>query len=638
MHNTFALSVFLLRSRKEQLANILYMASIKPISATYSSTLDPMVHAIGRYLRSTPDPLNKKRTWKAVYDFCHNNTPQFRDRFVGKIEEPIGQVDDELGSNISVLFEDFVEYLISLPGECIFLLKDTHAVMRAYQQRTGKGYGILANRRFLCDNDEDRYFTLIQMLYFALEEAQEWDLFLDAYLEQFRHLIRRDACFAEKARQVFEYLSMQDLSEPVTWVDLGFQFTFVLFCYASVHVHSKGTIRQHLYCLTVYPWLHDRFHGHYFTDSSESVLAMELEGIRSFFDDRTDRFAGALLGFAIGDALGFPAAGIDRKDLSRFVRTPILEFVNNPWHPYFPSLQPGQFTDNTRLLLLSAEHVQKCHGFQSDAYVSKLIQWGESVLNDNQRQRWLGPTAAAALRLLITGADYRHSGSTTTQSCSATYRIIPFALVYSPFGAASQEELRDIVETVAMITHNSPISKAGALVVALLLSGLLSGFQPERALNYALSAVAWDAESQLLKSRIREAIHMYHKSSSDTHARKVLGTGSPIYQTLPLACFFFLKYYKDFAAAVTSAANSYRDDTSEERARLSHLSWDEQLIACMGGNTDGIAALTGAFMGAYSGQGAIPDEFAKVECGATIRNSAAHLAKLLPAKVLVPCR
>ena len=91
------------------------------------------------------------------------------------------------------------------------------------------------------------------------------------------------------------------------------------------------------------------------------------------------------------------------------------------------------------------------------------------------------------------------------------------------------------------------------------------------------------------------------------------GTGSLIYQTLPLAIYFFLKYPSNFEKAVLGAVNSYRSDTYKEKKKLAGLSWNKQLQEAKGGNTDGIAGLTGAFAGAYLGINKIPRKFLTVE-------------------------
>ena len=74
-----------------------------------------------------------------------------------------------------------------------------------------------------------------------------------------------------------------------------------------------------------------------------------------------------------------------------------------------------------------------------------------------------------------------------------------------------------------------------------------------------------------------------------------------------------MKQPENFEKSILLAANSYRDDTPEEKERLKNLSWKEKLIETKGGNTDGIAGLTGAFLGAYLGKDKIPNKFMKIE-------------------------
>jgi len=73
------------------------------------------------------------------------------------------------------------------------------------------------------------------------------------------------------------------------------------------------------------------------------------------------------------------------------------------------------------------------------------------------------------------------------------------------------------------------------------------------------------------------------------------------------------KYKNDFEKAVLAAANSFREDSTEEKERIKDFSWKEQLIEAEGGNTDGIAGLTGAFSGARNGINSIPEKFKSVE-------------------------
>ncbi len=101
-------------------------------------------------------------------------------------------------------------------------------------------------------------------------------------------------------------------------------------------------------------------------------------------------------------------------------------------------------------------------------------------------------------------------------------------------------------------------------------------------------------------------------------------------ETLPLATFFFLKYCDNFKSAVSAGANSFRHDSEAEKKRLSGLRWTDQLVAARGGNTDGIAALVGTFVGCHLGDSSIQEEFKAVEDFSQLRNLGKDLVTGLP--------
>src|SRR3989338_9046286 len=100
---------------------------------------------------------------------------------------------------------DFVSKLSQIDGECIFLLKDTYNVLNAYQQRTGKGFGLLVNRKFLCRTEED-YFALVKIIYEALAGSNNLDDFSETYFVEFQKLIENDEYFLDRAKKLFEYV------------------------------------------------------------------------------------------------------------------------------------------------------------------------------------------------------------------------------------------------------------------------------------------------------------------------------------------------------------------------------------------------------------------------------------------------
>ncbi|PIT98171.1 MAG: hypothetical protein COT71_02180 [Candidatus Andersenbacteria bacterium CG10_big_fil_rev_8_21_14_0_10_54_11] len=588
------------------------MASTKKIAATYSPKLDLMAAHIKDFLQSNHNQQTTARAHKGIADFCYNNSDQFTASFLRQVG-----VDELSWDNLGAipgeeLLRSFYEQLAKLDGECVFLLKDTQHALEKYQAITDKGFGILVNRSFLQrDGGEDDYFTLVSLVYQSVKESRDVATLLDAYFAHFDRLTKNDRHFASKAKEVAEYVRAHTKSNAVVFVDLGFQFTFSLFCQAAIKKYS-GNISADFYSLTAYPWLQKLFDGKYFSPRNEFALDAELQAIERYRKIISDRSVGALLGFAIGDALGFPAAGINATDIPKFLPNGITGFSDNSKHPYFSHLKAGQYTDNTSMLVLSAEHLVESGGFDVQKYADKLSRWYKQLQGNPLRERWLGPTATNALKKLVAIGDVGSSGSKTTQSCSAIYRVVPFSIYYRPFRRALREKLVLVTESSTAITHNSVISKTGAIISALIIGDLVNGVLPLTAVEAACKVVGRTNENGLLLDKIDDAMDNY-KSNSIEWARKHFGTGSPVYQMLPLAIFIFLQYPEDFEKAVLEAANSYRDDTPEEQARMEKLTWEQQLLEAKGGNTDGIAGLVGAFVGAHIGIGSIPQELREVE-------------------------
>lgn len=584
------------------------MATTKPITTDYSPKLDGMTSYIRAFLSRGLSGEVISRTHKGISDFCYKNSQSFREKFLSRV----GLAELETFPQITPPdLSDFVSILAQMEGECVFLLKDTHNTLNLYQNTTGKGFGLLVNRNFLCRTEED-YFALIELIYNTLAESSDLDDFLDRYFVKFNNLLEKEKHFSDKARKICEYVTATTDSRKVVFVDLGFQFTFSLFCMASMRQFGKSKIESNFYSFSAYPWLQDLFKGKYFSENSEIVLDLELSAIEDFKKSLQDKAKGALVGFAIGDALGFPVAGIDKADVSKFIDHEITEFSNNPKHPFFSHLKKGQYTENTNLLMISAEHLAKNKGFNADEYSEDLASWGKEVLKDPNAERWAGPTAINAVKSLLEGKSYLESGSTTTESCSATYRVVPIGIFHRPFSRNSVDALKSSAETSALITHNSEISRTGAVIVALIIGNLIHSLLPKKAVTGALALVKETDGNKLLIEKIRQAVD-YSKTKKIDFARKEFGTGSPVYQTLPLAIFCFLKFQNDLEKVVIAAANSYRDDTPEEKTRLAEFSWEEQLRYAKGGNTDGIAGLAGAFAGAHLGESKIPSKFLSIE-------------------------
>ncbi len=586
------------------------MASTKAIKAGYSAKLDGKAAYIRNYLSdSSLNKIKVLRTHQGIADFCYKNSSTFKKDFLSRIG--VKKLKTYRSHVDKKELEDFIMRLSQFDGECVFLLKDTFDLLNSYQEKTGKGSGILVNRNFLCRREED-YFSLIEIIYKSLAQSVNINDFSEKYFALFHQLLQKNPHFLDKAKKLFEYVLAHTSKQKIIFVDMGFQFTFSLFCVAASRYFGNGKICTDFYSFSTYTWLQEFFKNKYFSAKSEVVLELELEAIENFQNSLQNKASGAMVGFAIGDALGFPVAGIDKRDILKFVKGEIGSFLENKKHPFFNNLKKGQYTDNTKLLMISAKHLIKNGDFVIEKYQNNLANWGKKILRNPHTERWAGPTAIKAVKNLIDGKSYLDSGSTTTESCSATYRVIPLGIFNHPFAKNGIDKLKNSAEISAMITHNSEISKTGAAITAFIIGDLMCGIIPEKAVNASLLEVGETGKNKLLIEKIRQAVD-FSKTKGVEFGRNEFGTGSPIYQTLPLAIFCFLKFQNDFEKAVIAAANSFRDDSLEEKKRLQKYSWEEQLQNAKGGNTDGIAGLTGAFVGAHLGVSKIPRKFLGIE-------------------------
>src|SRR5438874_4634000 len=117
--------------------------------------------------------------------------------------------------------------------------------------------------------------------------------------------------------------------------------------------------------------------------------------------DACDRFRAAVLGFAVGDALGFPLKGVPVDALERL---PSLaeDFANRPRGKF----AKGQFSDDTQVLLATCESVvleSKVDGRSAAAHYAWL--WKEGIVLEPSRN------ATEAAGRLLEGTPWMSAGA-----------------------------------------------------------------------------------------------------------------------------------------------------------------------------------------------------------------------------------
>lgn len=300
--------------------------------------------------------------------------------------------------------------------------------------------------------------------------------------------------------------------------------------------------------------------------------------------DLHSKFVGALLGAALGDAVGELAfQAPDRGALLALLdQTPQL-----------------RYTDDTVMTLLVAEHLIAHgdlqpqilgHQFREQYHKEPWRGYGESTryifsLVENEGIGYID----AALRL--------HGGAGSFGN-GAAMRIVPVALYYH-----RSAELRDKVAAASRITHAHPVAIDAAAVLALAVSRLLAVNAHRPFAPHALLAeLIGDARTGQIRDKLEHLPHLLASDMPPAQVAEILGHGTAAHESLPFALYSFLAHPHEFMECVLCAILS-------------------------GGDRDTLGTMAGALAGTLLGAEALPKAWlARLENRQHIETLARELA------------
>jgi ADP-ribosylglycohydrolase len=284
-----------------------------------------------------------------------------------------------------------------------------------------------------------------------------------------------------------------------------------------------------------------------------------------------DRFSGTIIGFAIGDALGMPAQFLTRDQIHRYYGAPISSFVQAHAGHASDFLPRGSYTDDTQTMLATAECLIECGKMDAARQADALLAWYLNTVPHRTPAR----ANMRACKHLSTGRAWTKSG-VFSGGCAAAVRMPPIGLFLND----SPEALVRSTLDACSITHTEPRARAGAVAVACLIARLLQMTERcspgDQVLETADKVAPIDSDMAAMLRWVTQIVHL-----PPEEALFEIGTSSDAIEAIPAATYCFLKYPKQFAQAVTAAANG-------------------------GDAADSIAALAGSFVGAAAGLSLIP--------------------------------
>jgi ADP-ribosyl-[dinitrogen reductase] hydrolase len=278
-----------------------------------------------------------------------------------------------------------------------------------------------------------------------------------------------------------------------------------------------------------------------------------------------DNYRGALLGLAIGDALGTT-----------------LEFTPpmNPWQPQVTdivgggpfALNAGDFTDDTSMALCLAESLVACRGFDPSDQAARYVRWWQHGENSVTGSCFdIGGTTCAALRRFVeTGRPY--AGVMSGGGNGSLMRLVPVVLAY----AREEDAAIEYAGKSSLVTHSAPEASDACRFYARLIVRALRGA------DIATLLEAWQAAGLELCPKIDAVARGSYKHKS---WRQISGSGYVV-QCLEAALW------------AIDNSDTYRDAII--------------LAANLGEDADTTAAVTGQLAGALYGLAGIASEWVDV--------------------------
>lgn len=180
--------------------------------------------------------------------------------------------------------------------------------------------------------------------------------------------------------------------------------------------------------------------------------------------DRLDRYRGALLGLAVGDAVG---TALEFKSPGSFA--PINDMVGGG--PF--NLEPGQFTDDTSMALCLAKSLIERRGFDPVDQLRRYTRWyRRGYLSSTGRCFDIGGTVRAALEQFEqTGEPYCGSTHPYSAGNGSIMRLAPAPLLY----ARQPEQAILISGESSRTTHGAAAAVDGCRYLGALLVGAVNG-------------------------------------------------------------------------------------------------------------------------------------------------------------------
>ena len=199
-----------------------------------------------------------------------------------------------------------------------------------------------------------------------------------------------------------------------------------------------------------------------------------------------DRAYGALIGGAIGDAMGMPASFLTRRQIKDTYGY-IQDFLTpeKKVQAFHGDLKAGEVTDDTMESVIVGQVLIQCREFSEKAFNAAMKQW--AIQQKMLESTVIGPSTRRYLTALVEGTDPKLTAGQGMTNGSA--------MRAAPIGVYYHHDLTKCIEAAAassLPSHGSKPSVAAACAVAAGVAlGVHGGCTPRDVLRAAADAAAY---------------------------------------------------------------------------------------------------------------------------------------------------
>jgi ADP-ribosylglycohydrolase len=293
-----------------------------------------------------------------------------------------------------------------------------------------------------------------------------------------------------------------------------------------------------------------------------------------------DKRLGAILGAAIGDAMGHPTEFMSLDSIRRAYPPDGVKGFELWWTDEATGRKFAPYTDDTQMAEVVLRSILSCRRLDMDAdsmmgvMAGGFVEWSR---NPQGGHRAPGGACMSGCHALASGVDWKVSGGQTAGGCGSVMRAYPFGLFYE------MEEAGRLATLHSRMTHRDPIALAACAAMGVGVAMLLNGYAVlETADMMMLAANEQDAKTGQM---IRQAIAW---AGEGVHPDIVLNKfrGWAAHEAIAAAVYLLVRNPDDARQAILEGANSE-------------------------GDSDSLATLAGALLGARLGLQALPPEWVR---------------------------